>query len=162
MTWLNKIHAWKYVVPSITSQAKFSDKCLHFFNIQTWMYLSIPLLVYIGERLLRLFRAGFQGVKILKVTMLSNFLLSIYETYPCHKVFYNIGQLKKNSNAPHMMITKHCINVLMQVAVYPGNVLTLHMSKPQGFKYKSGQYIFLKCPNISPFEWYDLVALDIV
>lgn len=42
----------------------------------------------------------------------------------------------------------------MKVAVYPGNVLTLHMSKPQGFKYKSGQYMFVNCAAVSPFEWY--------
>ncbi|KVH99035.1 Calcium-binding EF-hand [Cynara cardunculus var. scolymus] len=40
------------------------------------------------------------------------------------------------------------------VAVYPGNVLTLHMSKPQGFKYKSGQYMFVNCKAVSPFEWH--------
>ncbi|KAI3773514.1 hypothetical protein L1987_48044 [Smallanthus sonchifolius] len=39
------------------------------------------------------------------------------------------------------------------VAVYPGNVLALHMSKPQGFKYKSGQYMFVNCAVVSPFEW---------
>ena len=43
---------------------------------------------------------------------------------------------------------------MVKVAVYPGNVLTLHMSKPQGFKYKSGQYIFVNCAAVSPFEWY--------
>ena len=43
---------------------------------------------------------------------------------------------------------------MMKVAVYPGNVLTLHMSKPQGFKYKSGQYIFVNCAAVSPFEWW--------
>uniref|UniRef100_A0A9I9E0G6 Uncharacterized protein n=1 Tax=Cucumis melo TaxID=3656 RepID=A0A9I9E0G6_CUCME len=30
---------------------------------------------------------------------------------------------------------------ILKVAVYPGNVLALHMSKPHGFKYKSGQYM---------------------
>ncbi|XP_070033951.1 respiratory burst oxidase homolog protein D-like isoform X2 [Nicotiana tomentosiformis] len=40
------------------------------------------------------------------------------------------------------------------VAVYPGNVLALHMSKPQGFKYKSGQYMFVNCSAVSPFEWH--------
>ena len=40
-----------------------------------------------------------------------------------------------------------------QVAVYPGNVLALHMSKPQGFKYTSGQYIFVNCSAVSPFQW---------
>ncbi|KAL9169981.1 hypothetical protein ABFS82_04G114700 [Erythranthe guttata] len=45
------------------------------------------------------------------------------------------------------------VNIL-QVPVYPGNVLVLHMSKPHGFKYKSGQYIFVKCAAVSPFEWH--------
>ncbi|CAH1419051.1 unnamed protein product [Lactuca virosa] len=43
---------------------------------------------------------------------------------------------------------------ILKVANYPGNVLALHMSKPQGFKYKSGQYMFVKCVAVSPFEWH--------
>jgi hypothetical protein len=43
---------------------------------------------------------------------------------------------------------------IMQAAIYPGNVLSLHMKKPPGFKYKSGMYLFVKCPDVSPFEWY--------
>ncbi|XP_055832354.1 respiratory burst oxidase homolog protein D isoform X1 [Solanum dulcamara] len=43
---------------------------------------------------------------------------------------------------------------ILKVAVYPGNVLTLHMSKPQGFKYKSGQYMLVNCAAVSPFEWH--------
>lgn len=43
---------------------------------------------------------------------------------------------------------------ILKVAVYPGNVLALDMSKPQGFKYKSGQYIFVNCAAVSPFEWH--------
>ncbi|XWS25753.1 hypothetical protein CRYUN_Cryun27aG0094800 [Craigia yunnanensis] len=43
---------------------------------------------------------------------------------------------------------------IRKVAVYPGNVLSLHMSKPQGFKYKSGQYMFVNCSAVSPFEWH--------
>ncbi|KAL6003583.1 hypothetical protein ACLOJK_023816 [Asimina triloba] len=43
---------------------------------------------------------------------------------------------------------------ILKVAVYPGNVLALHMSKPQGFKYKSGQYMFVNCAAASPFEWH--------
>uniref|UniRef100_M8CAL5 Putative respiratory burst oxidase-H-like protein n=1 Tax=Aegilops tauschii TaxID=37682 RepID=M8CAL5_AEGTA len=39
-------------------------------------------------------------------------------------------------------------------AIYPGNVLSLHMKKPPGFKYKSGMYLFVKCPDVSPFEWH--------
>ncbi|XP_048491002.1 respiratory burst oxidase homolog protein E isoform X1 [Beta vulgaris subsp. vulgaris] len=72
----------------------------------TWMYISIPLLLYIAERSLRTCRSEIRSVKILKVSEL------------------------------------------------PGNVFSLLMSKPQGFKYKSGQYIFLQCPAISKFEWH--------
>ncbi|KAJ7300204.1 hypothetical protein O6H91_06G050500 [Diphasiastrum complanatum] len=43
---------------------------------------------------------------------------------------------------------------IVKVAIYTGNVLALHMTKPPGFKYQSGMYIFLKCPSISPFEWH--------
>ncbi|WZZ86186.1 hypothetical protein YC2023_114765 [Brassica napus] len=43
---------------------------------------------------------------------------------------------------------------LLKVAIYPGNVLTLQMSKPSQFRYKSGQYMFVQCPAVSPFEWH--------
>lgn len=43
---------------------------------------------------------------------------------------------------------------LLKVAIYPGNVLTLQMSKPPQFRYKSGQYMFVQCPTVSPFEWH--------
>nr|API61821.1 respiratory burst oxidase-like protein B [Fragaria x ananassa] len=43
---------------------------------------------------------------------------------------------------------------ILKVAVYPGNVLALHMSKPQGLKYTSGQYIYINCSAISPFQWH--------
>lgn len=72
----------------------------------TWMYISVPLLLYIAERSLRTCRSEIRSVKILKASKL------------------------------------------------PGNVFTLVMSKPQGFKYKSGQYIFIQCPAISKFEWH--------
>ncbi|KAF3787286.1 putative respiratory burst oxidase-like protein H [Nymphaea thermarum] len=43
---------------------------------------------------------------------------------------------------------------IIRAAIYPGNVLSLQMSKPPGFKYKSGMYIFIKCPDVSTFEWH--------
>ncbi|KAG6553108.1 hypothetical protein Mapa_005446 [Marchantia paleacea] len=43
---------------------------------------------------------------------------------------------------------------VVKAAIYPGNVLALHFAKPPNFKYKSGMYMFLKCPEISPFEWH--------
>jgi len=43
---------------------------------------------------------------------------------------------------------------ILKVAVYQGNVLALQVSKPQGFRYRSGQYMFVNCAAVSPFEWH--------
>ncbi|AQK91753.1 Putative respiratory burst oxidase homolog protein H [Zea mays] len=43
---------------------------------------------------------------------------------------------------------------IIKAAIYPGNVLSLYMKKPTSFKYKSGMYMFVKCPDVSPFEWH--------
>eukprot|EP01018_Ginkgo_biloba_P014136 Gb_36903 [translate_table: standard] len=43
---------------------------------------------------------------------------------------------------------------ILKATTYPGHVLSLHMTKPDGFHYKSGMYIFIQCPEISPFEWH--------
>ncbi|KAL6585686.1 hypothetical protein OROMI_002330 [Orobanche minor] len=72
----------------------------------TWMYISVPLLLYVAERCLRSQRSEHYAVKILKVSVL------------------------------------------------PGGVFSLGMAKPNGFTYKSGQYVFLQCPAISSFEWH--------
>ncbi|PIN21180.1 Ferric reductase, NADH/NADPH oxidase [Handroanthus impetiginosus] len=72
----------------------------------TWMYLAVPITIYVGERLIRAYLPSIMAVKILKA------------------------------------------------AIYPGNGLMLRLSKPQGFNYKSGQYIFLNCAAVSPFEWH--------
>lgn len=45
---------------------------------------------------------------------------------------------------------------IVKATTYPGKVLSLKMSKPAGFTYRSGMYLFLKCPDISPFEWHPL------
>ncbi|KAE9614103.1 hypothetical protein Lal_00016456 [Lupinus albus] len=80
---------------------------VHKWYLQTtWMYLAVPVLLYVAERTLRFFRSGFYTVHLIKV------------------------------------------------AIYPGNVLTLQMSKPPQFRYKSGQYMFVQCPAVSPFEWH--------
>ncbi|KAK6147941.1 hypothetical protein DH2020_018853 [Rehmannia glutinosa] len=60
---------------------------------------------------------------------------------------------EKQSKPTKTIEQTHWVQCLL-VAVYPGNVLALHMSKPQGFKYKSGQYIFVNCAAVSPFEWH--------
>ncbi|CAL1413878.1 unnamed protein product [Linum trigynum] len=76
------------------------------YERNTWMYISAPLLVYLAERSMRTCRL------------------------------------------------EHCSAKILRVSVLPGDVFSLTMSKPQGFKYKSGQYIFLQCPAISSFEWH--------
>ncbi|OAY80183.1 putative respiratory burst oxidase, partial [Ananas comosus] len=43
---------------------------------------------------------------------------------------------------------------IIKAAIYPGNVLSIYMEKPPGFKYKSGMYLFVKCPDVSSFEWH--------
>ncbi|KAL6654760.1 hypothetical protein ACP70R_008225 [Stipagrostis hirtigluma subsp. patula] len=75
------------------------------YKKSTWMYLAVPMVLYLSERLTRALRSRVRRVEILKVAM------------------------------------------------YPGNVLSLHFSKPQGFRCKSGQYIFVNCATVSPFQW---------
>ncbi|XP_022998135.1 putative respiratory burst oxidase homolog protein H [Cucurbita maxima] len=48
---------------------------------------------------------------------------------------------------------KHNVDVIKAV-IYTGNVLAIYMTKPQVFRYKSGMYFFVKCPDISSFEWH--------
>ncbi|MCO5604128.1 hypothetical protein L7F22_058288 [Adiantum nelumboides] len=72
----------------------------------TWMYITIPIILYCGERTLRAIRA-----------------------------------------------TQYKVDVI-NAAIYPGEVLALYMAKPLRFSYFSGMYIFLQCPNVSPFEWH--------
>ncbi|XP_024926743.3 respiratory burst oxidase homolog protein B [Ziziphus jujuba] len=43
---------------------------------------------------------------------------------------------------------------LLEPKLYHPNVVALRMSKPKGFEYSSGQYIYVKCSDISPFEWH--------
>ncbi|XP_010521419.1 PREDICTED: respiratory burst oxidase homolog protein E [Tarenaya hassleriana] len=50
--------------------------------------------------------------------------------------------------------SEHYSVKILKVSVLPGEVLSIIMSKPPGFKYRSGQYIFLQCPTISRFEWH--------
>ncbi|CAN6585062.1 unnamed protein product [Malus baccata var. baccata] len=43
---------------------------------------------------------------------------------------------------------------ILKASIYPGKVLSLKLQKPEGFRYLSGMYIFIQCPQISPFEWH--------
>ncbi|XP_062030403.1 respiratory burst oxidase homolog protein A-like isoform X1 [Rosa rugosa] len=43
---------------------------------------------------------------------------------------------------------------MLKASIHPGKVVSLKLHKPKGFKYLSGMYIFIQCPQISPFEWH--------
>lgn len=96
------------------------------------MYITIPVILYAGERILTSVQDHNYRVNIIKVVISK--LQSFYR---------NARKSFKLSLAWTMM----------QAIVYRGNVLALYMSKPPGFKYKSGMYIFVKCPDIASFEW---------
>ncbi|KAK9055413.1 hypothetical protein SSX86_026496 [Deinandra increscens subsp. villosa] len=54
-----------------------------------------------------------------------------------------------------VLTTDHTMPVdIIKAIIYTGNVLALYMTKPIGFKYKSGMYLFVQCPQISRFEWH--------
>ncbi|MED6180340.1 hypothetical protein PIB30_009408 [Stylosanthes scabra] len=54
---------------------------------------------------------------------------------------------------PFVKREDHRVSVIKAI-LYTGNVLALYMTKPAGFKYKSGMYLFVKCKDISKFEWH--------
>ena len=35
-----------------------------------------------------------------------------------------------------------------------GSFIYFHLAKPDYFKYKEGQYVFMNCPQISKWEWH--------
>ncbi|XP_022933606.1 respiratory burst oxidase homolog protein A-like [Cucurbita moschata] len=43
---------------------------------------------------------------------------------------------------------------VLKARTYSGKVLFLKLSKPERFKYRSGMYVLIQCPQISPFEWH--------
>ncbi|KAI4354442.1 hypothetical protein L6164_003302 [Bauhinia variegata] len=47
----------------------------------------------------------------------------------------------------------HRVDIIKAIT-YTGNVLAVYMTKPPAFKYESGMYLFVKCPDISSFEWH--------
>ncbi|XP_037434496.1 respiratory burst oxidase homolog protein E-like [Triticum dicoccoides] len=99
-------HLLGFVYLLLLAHGYFLFLVRRWYEKTTWMYISVPLVLYVGERMLRALRSNAHTVKIIKVMLL------------------------------------------------PGSVLTIQMSKPYGFRYRSGQYIFLQCPTISPFEWH--------
>ncbi|XP_037418543.1 respiratory burst oxidase homolog protein F-like isoform X2 [Triticum dicoccoides] len=72
----------------------------------TWVYVVIPVMIYLGERMFRMVRSMAYESKIL------------------------------------------------DAMTYTGKVLSLKMAKPPGFRYQSGMYVFVQCPQVSKFEWH--------
>lgn len=52
----------------MNSSVSFRAKRIDYgFMLQTWMYLSVPVILYAGERTLRALRSGNYSVRLLKV-----------------------------------------------------------------------------------------------
>lgn len=90
----------------------------------------------------------------LKKIWWKNEILMWWITRVFKKWIGNNNQQKSSKVFVGLCSSLQMLYALLQVSVLPGNVLAVVMSKPHAFKYRSGQYIFLKCPAISPFEWY--------
>lgn len=71
-----------------------------------WEWMSIPILVYTTERILRLVRSDSSSTRVLAAQVLA------------------------------------------------GDVIYLRLAKPRGMVPTAGQYVFIKCPSISRFEWH--------
>ncbi|XVE56468.1 hypothetical protein DITRI_Ditri04bG0012500 [Diplodiscus trichospermus] len=114
----------------------------------TWMYLAVPVILYFCEGLIRLLRSSIKAVTIHRrmrpkpdPMRLSYWVLVQNQDWSCNVTVWNPPSLR-NGNG---------------VAVHPRNVLALHNvkeSRPHGFRYKSGQYMFVNCAAVSPFEWH--------
>ncbi|CAK9314461.1 unnamed protein product [Citrullus colocynthis] len=49
---------------------------------------------------------------------------------------------------------KHEVKVKKAVVYSRNDLVALYLSKPEGFKYESGSYLYVKCKDISKFEWH--------
>ena len=74
--YLYLVHSWyrKTVPIQFISHVEHKRQHLFFHDeinlvlcLQTWMYLSVPVLLYAGERILRALRSGYYSVRMLKV-----------------------------------------------------------------------------------------------
>lgn len=122
------------------------------------MYIAIPVLLYVGERIFRAIRSGLYEVEILKV-----YIVVLFGRKFGTKV-HNFGNCSMQSATTYFCFNEKCLITIMlrlfflflihlQASIYPGKVLSLKLQKPEGFKYHGGMYIFIQCPHISPFEW---------
>ncbi|XP_038902140.1 putative respiratory burst oxidase homolog protein H [Benincasa hispida] len=49
---------------------------------------------------------------------------------------------------------KHEVKVKKAVVYSRNALVALYFTKPEGFKYESGSYVYVKCKDISKFEWH--------
>lgn len=64
---IDRVYLWSYD-DMIRLRMKYAS--LHcVWQMQTWMYLAVPVLLYVGERLIRAFRSSIKPVQILKVSI---------------------------------------------------------------------------------------------
>lgn len=130
-------------------------------HLQTWMYIAFPVLLYIGERIFRAIRSGFYEVDILKVfDRILNLFNYSWRYFPLFQLYLLVSYLvaykvacKGQLLSSQLFIIHFHFDINIQASLYPGKVLSLKMQKPEGFKYQSGMYIFLQCPQISAFQW---------
>lgn len=89
-----------------------------------------------------IFRSGNKTVEILKVHSKVDQLLSHYE------------HLHRKDKYKHYLLFWSNLWLIFRVPAYPGNVLALHMSKPQRFKYSRGRYIYVNRSVFFYSKWF--------
>lgn len=122
---------------------------------QSWKWVLAPIILYVFERLLRVWRAQ-QKVVIKKVGGAG--ACSSASPYPwshlCHSPSpwwpWGGGQSPFLGTVARLG-TEPC--PCPQVVMHPARVLELQMQK-KGFCMEVGQYIFVNCPAISALEWH--------
>ncbi|XP_022944089.1 putative respiratory burst oxidase homolog protein H [Cucurbita moschata] len=71
----------------------------------------------------------------------------VYVAFPL--VLYAMERLNISFNEQ-----KHEVKVKKAVVYNRNALVALYLTKPEGFKYESGMYLFVKCKDISKFQWH--------
>ncbi|KAL6195685.1 hypothetical protein ACLB2K_031303 [Fragaria x ananassa] len=143
------LFTWKYRQYQKNSLYKIMGRCLCFAKgaAETLKFNMAHILIPVCRRGLR-------------STFLSN-LIPFDDNINFHKLFalgITVGTVPVLLHASERLVTifrefSHPVCVIKAIT-YTGNVLALYMTKPPGFKYESGMHLFLKCPDLSNFEWH--------
>jgi respiratory burst oxidase len=110
------------------------------------MYLAVPLSLYPGEHILRALRS--HGLTTVRIEKVKNSNRSFFDL----RLFsILISMLIGASLVEYTLLGPTCIFYCRwRFTRGGGNVIAIHRSKPQGFKYK---YMYVNCGEVSPFEW---------